>query len=104
MTDRKVYNKRHKDVPPDAVYVGRPTKWGNPFSHQNGTLAKFKVKTREEAVAAYIDYINETEEGWAIADAARSELRDKDLVCWCAPKPCHADILLEIANADPNNR
>jgi hypothetical protein len=32
--------------------------------------------------------------------AAKTELRGKDLVCWCAPKLCHADVLLEIANAD----
>ena len=32
-------------------------------------------------------------------DAIRKELKGKDLVCWCAPKSCHADILLEIANA-----
>ena len=34
-----------------------------------------------------------------VAMAALPELRSKDLVCWCAPKPCHADVLLELANA-----
>jgi len=33
--------------------------------------------------------------------AALPELRGKDLVCWCAPEPCHADVLLELANAGP---
>lgn len=92
----KVYNKHHKDVPPDAIYVGRPTKWGNPFSHQNGTLAKFKVETRDEAVEEFryyaLDLLENCGQGYF------EELRGKDLVCWCAPKPCHADVLLEIAN------
>jgi hypothetical protein len=33
--------------------------------------------------------------------AALPELRGKDLVCWCAPDACHADVLLELANAGP---
>jgi len=32
--------------------------------------------------------------------AALPELRGKDLVCWCSPLPCHADVLLELANAE----
>lgn len=76
----KVWNKRDKQTPKDAVYVGRPTKWGNPFTHlPNGTLAKFVVKDRDEAVDRY--------EAWLLAQpalvaAAKRELRGKDLVCW----------------------
>lgn len=82
----------------NAVYVGRPSKWGNPFSHLPGTAAKFRVGSREKAIEAFIDFLNEDEAGWELVDAARRELRGKDLVCWCAPLPCHADVLLEIAN------
>jgi hypothetical protein len=49
----KVYNKRHKNVPKDAVYVGRPSKWGNQFGHLPSVLIKHKVLTRQEAVDAY---------------------------------------------------
>lgn len=91
-----VLNKR--DLPVDlrdAVYVGRPTKWGNPFSHLGGTLAKFRVATREEAVLAYRGYLLMNPR---LISAARRELKGKDLICWCAPSSCHAEVLLEIAN------
>jgi hypothetical protein len=78
----------------DRVYVGRNLvdgvrgKWGNPFYVGiDGT--------REEVVARY--------RAWVTANpalmAALGELRGKDLVCHCAPEPCHADVLLELANA-----
>lgn len=90
----RVYNKRDKNVPSDAVYVGRPSKWGNPFSHQANTLAKFKVATRDEAISKYREWIVNQPE----LMAALPELKGKDLVCWCAPLTCHADVLLELAN------
>ena len=37
------------------VYIGRPSQWGNPFSHREGTLAKYKVATREEAMRKYCE-------------------------------------------------
>ena len=96
----KVWNKRDPGVPGDAVYVGRPTKWGNPYSHKDGTKARWKVATRDAAVDAYVQYLHETLEGRYLQHAALEELRGKDLVCWCAPERCHADVLIEIANAD----
>lgn len=75
-------------APADAVYVGRPTKWGNPF-------AIGRDGTREEVIEKY--RLNALELG--IDLAAREELRGKDLVCWCAPLACHADLLLGWANA-----
>lgn len=98
----KVYNKYHGNAPADSIYVGRPTKWGNPFSHLTGTTARFRVATRSEAVCNYREWIHSVGQQRLIADI-RSELKGKDLVCWCAPKPCHADILLEIANADSDS-
>ena len=94
----KVFNKHHQNHPPDAVYVGRPTKWGNPYTHidHKGTAAQFRVPTREEAVARYEEYLNKNPE---LLEAVKEELRDKDLVCFCAPLACHADILLRIANS-----
>jgi hypothetical protein len=86
----KVYNKKAKNSPANAVYVGRPSKWGNPFKigpHGN----------RQEVIDKYRTWIVKR-----ITDSPRvfdlDELRGKDLVCWCHPQPCHADVLLELAN------
>jgi len=77
------------------VYIGRPSKWGNPFSHLDGTRATFKVATRAEAIEKYRRWLLDNVE----LMAALPELRGKVLGCWCAPKPCHGDVLLELANA-----
>lgn len=90
-----VYNKRDTNVPAEAVYVGRPSKYGNPYSHQSGTQARFKVATRADAISLYRVYLKSSPE---LLAEAREELRGKDLVCWCAPQKCHADVLLELAN------
>ncbi len=93
----KVYNKYHKDAPPGSIFVGRPTKWGNPFTHLVGhTTAKFTVETREQSVEAFEKWILEQPE----LMAALPELKGKDLVCFCAPKRCHANVLLELANKE----
>lgn len=93
----KIYSKRRgaKTPPSDAVYVGRPTKFGNPFIvGQDGAQG--------ECVNLYADWINRPEQS-DLREAARKELRGKDLVCWCKqhpddPTPCHAEPLMEIAN------
>lgn len=93
----KVWNKRDPNVPPDAIYVGRPTKWGNPFSHVASSHPVMLVQDREEAISMYRGWLDDHPE---LVHAARQELKGKDLVCWCAPRACHADVLLEIANDD----
>lgn len=90
----RVLNKRTDKIPSDAVYVGRPSKWGNIFSHKEGTLAQYKVSTVEEAIEAYETYIMFNDK----LSSELHELKGKDLVCWCTPSPCHADILLRLAN------
>lgn len=87
---------RHKHNTFGAVYVGRGTKWGNLFSHQRGTVARYQVATREEAVTSHIHWIIEGDGCYLLKQLG--ELRGHDLACWCAPKPCHADILLALAN------
>ena len=85
----KVLNKRNDSVPKDAVYVGRPSKWGNPFKiGRDGS--------REEVCRLYEGWVNNQITAGLLSV---EELRGKDLVCWCTPLPCHADILLELANA-----
>lgn len=100
MTEFKpqVMNKHHKAV--DGVYVGRPTVFGNPYSHSEGTLAKYKVATRKEAIEKYREYAEERMESDPEFKASVEALRGRNLVCWCAPRPCHADVLLELANAE----
>ena len=62
--------------------------WGNPFTIQ-------EYGSRARVIDMYKHWlIGEIDEG----KLDLSELRGKDLVCWCAPLPCHADILLELAN------
>lgn len=75
------------------VYVGRPSIWGNPFSHLPDTLAEFRVASREEAILAY--------EKWILAQpdflALVPTLKGRILGCWCWPLPCHAEILVRLS-------
>lgn len=93
----EVFNK-YKNPPPGAVYIGRPTKWGNPFTHLVGkTKAEFLVKDREESVASFRTWFLAQPE---LVAAVKKELKGKDLICWCKPASCHGDVLIEIANQD----
>ena|SRR5579859_2329756 len=76
------------------VYIGRPSKWGNPFTHKDGTTAQIKVSSREEAVQKYREWLLQQEN--LLQDL--HELKGKVLGCWCKPLSCHGDILLELAN------
>lgn len=85
--------------PEGAVNVARPTKWGNPYRVGDIHPETWEERTAEEAVALYRHSI---EQWWPEEFAAdvRRELRGKDLACWCRlDQPCHADVLLELANA-----
>ncbi len=74
------------------VYIGRPSKWGNPFSHKKDTLAEFQVETREEAIEKYREWIMRQ----PILLGQVLELKGKVLGCWCKPKACHGDVLIEL--------
>lgn len=92
----KVLNKRTDKIPPDAVYVGRPSKWGNPFKIGSKLNKAGLVCTRELSIELYRARL-ETMVAMG-HPMPLEELRGKDLVCWCAPLPCHADVLMELAN------
>ena len=83
MNDLVVHCKKSKY----DIYVGRPTKWGNPF-----TIGK--DGTRDEVVEKYKQWILKQPE--LLADLP--ELKGKVLACWCAPQNCHAEVLVELAN------
>lgn len=84
----------HCNQEPYDVYIGRPSKWGNPFTHIIGkeTLAEFVVETREEAIIKYKEYLLNNQE---LMDDL-GELEGKVLGCWCYPKSCHGNILMEL--------
>lgn len=87
------------------TFVGRGTPWGNPFKAADSSLA----------VAAFRAWVNRERVvlpkgmtcagACAVVDRERllrtlPELRGRDLMCWCPPdQPCHADVLIEMANA-----
>ena len=82
-------------MPAGAVYVGRPTRSGNPFVVADET-ADGGASSRTEAVRRYRSWLAARP---AMVAAARSELAGRDLACWCPlEEPCHADVLLEVAN------
>lgn len=90
----RIQRKRTKGwkMPEGAVYVGRPTKWGNPFHIGRGISATICVAQYRAKLAGDI-WTSPTRQ------EIREELRGKDLACWCPlDQPCHADILLAIAN------
>lgn len=79
-----------KTVPPGAVYIGRGrgSRWGNPFE-----LGRYG--DRDTVIAKFRAWVAERPE---LIAAARQQLRGRDLVCFCAPRACHGDVWLEIAN------
>jgi hypothetical protein len=88
---KRIQRKRTKGwkMPEGAVYVGRPTKWGNPFPVPENA-------THDDLVCVVGQFRLWWRGSWF---EIQEELRGKDLACWCAlDKPCHADVLLEIAN------
>lgn len=77
---------------PGAVYVGRPSKWGNPHRtnprHSSEAVERYRSDLLAGRLPIHIDDV-------------QRELRGKDLACWCPlDEPCHADVLLEIANGE----
>jgi hypothetical protein len=119
-TPRRIQRQRAKGwrMPPNTVYVGRPTKWGNPFTleavvnwHLGAYYGDRLAIWREEAACLYRLWATHAEppEYWRCPGSAYhmepcaldfSALRGKNLACWCRlGEPCHADVLLELANA-----
>ncbi|MCB0790645.1 MAG: DUF4326 domain-containing protein [Flavobacteriales bacterium] len=97
----RLQRKKGWRMPENAVKVDRTTKWGNP-------LIIGKHGTREECIAKYRRMMMSTSSAGLTADQrvyrdrvmkSVYELQGRDLACWCKPgTPCHADVLLELAN------
>lgn len=115
---KRIQRQRTKGwrMPEGAVYVGRPTKWGNPFRvvrTRNGswdvlaggslwvhtTGRSVAVERAVELFALHIGPMGNYEYDPATLNELRSTLAGRDLACWCPlDQPCHADVLLELAN------
>lgn len=85
----KVWNRKMTlYISSGAVLIDITTKWGNPFKiGKDSNRAEVISKYRHYAALKLLE-----DPHWL------DELRGKDLVCWCAPLPCHGDVLLELAN------
>ena len=85
----KVLNARKvgKRSSAKQIYIGRPSKWGNPF-------VIGRDGSRAEVIAKYRAWIVTQPQLMGELD----ELRGRDVVCWCAPLACHGDVLVELAN------
>ena len=91
----RVYNFYAKNAPSDAVYIGRPSQWGNPYVFEEKVWRRHPnklvlVESRLEAIRLYALEI--------LPKLNLAPLRGKDLWCFCAPEPCHGDVLLTMAN------
>lgn len=75
----------HFKKAPYDLYIGRPSKWGNPYEIG-------KDGTRNEVIEKYRQYILNTPE----LLNALPELKGKTLGCWCHPQKCHGDVLVEL--------
>ena len=126
-TPQRIQLRRTKGwrKPEGAVVVSRPSKWGNPFqvyfcacckqwdvednngvgylidhkyARENPSPTQPKTEAVMDAVRLFHDDITCFGASDVTVDEIRAELAGKDLACWCPLGPCHADVLLEIAN------
>ena len=86
-----------KSGKPYDVYVGRPSPYGNQWTHikNRNTKAQFVVATRKEAIQKYKEHLLANPELIEQLEV----LRGKTLACWCASNQlCHADVIIELLN------
>ena len=84
----RVLNKHHAGIPAGAVYIGRGSKWGNPFRiGADGDCAT--------VIAKHARWLRDQHHLMRALD----ELRGKHPLCFCAPAACHGDLLLRLADA-----
>lgn len=104
---KRIQRQRTKGwrMPEGTVYVGRPSRWGNPFTTAALAIDYVDADDTELRRMATSDFRGLIEGRWgeegdypALAEI-RAALAGRDLACWCPlDQPCHADVLLKIAN------
>jgi len=82
----KVIHIRDKIGHPNEIYIGRGSKWGNPYKINS-------FYSREDVLVMYKKYMRKR-----FSDKELLELQDKTLVCYCKPLACHGDVLIERIN------
>lgn len=76
------------------IYIGRPSIFGNPFSHVEKSSSKYKVASREEAVSKYEEYILKN----ITLLSHLKQIKGKTLGCWCSPLACHGHVIAKLAD------
>ena len=92
-----VLNKHKSGIPEGAVYIGRGSMWGNPFTHLKGTAARYVVKDRDEACDRHKEWLKDQIRSGEVSLEQLAGLHNKQLVCFCAPLRCHGDTLVQAA-------
>jgi len=104
---RRIQLSRRKGfrLPPNTIVVARPSKWGNPFVVGRDGTREYCVHLYRALMSGLICLtckaeVAEQRTALDYAEKNIGKLRGKNLACWCRDdgKPCHADVLLEIAN------
>jgi hypothetical protein len=110
--------KKGFHLPPDTVNVARPGRWGNPYRVSSWMTLDLSLRLFEETLRGLwspsnvehltdeqVDKVYAAHSAWRKRqfhhplESARVELRGKNVACWCKlDAPCHADVLLRIAN------
>lgn len=101
--------KRGWRMPENTVVVSRPSKWGNPWKvgeeyvvYSEGGKDITDSFSAAQCVHRFQVWLAASTAGSRLVDDAKQFLRGKNLACWCKPgTPCHADVLLELANGEP---
>ena len=91
-------------------YIGRPSKLGNPFSHKEGTLAKYKTNDHDDTIESHRQWLyeqinigNETIINELVRLRAIADKGDLYLGCWCVPfNECHGEVIKEILESFGN--
>jgi hypothetical protein len=83
-------------MPPNTIYVGRGSRWGNPYRIGDRDRRTGGFLDRTPVIERFTDAL--VTGRLRISESDCAILRGKNLACWCPPGPCHADVLLEIAN------
>ena len=112
---KRIQRKRVKGwtMPPNTIYVGRPTMWGNPYGGDDLSLRLYRNTVLGAWEPSLLEHVSDEKRRelydrhveWrkrsnhALRGDIQRLLRGRDLACWCKEgSPCHADILLELAN------
>lgn len=94
MKETTVVNKYKTDY---DVYIGRGSQFGNPFSTKESKKIVYMVSTKEEAIEKYKQmWLKRLQEKPELSKRLLLTLKGKRLGCFCKPKACHGDVLVEL--------